>query len=382
MYLQALEAATYYVAPGGSDANIGTVTQPWASISRAVSIAAPGDAIILRDGVYGPEGSPTGFSVSINRAGTPNSWIVLKAEHKWGAILDCQPPGVLSPACNGYFYLDSGAAYWVIQDLVVQNGLNFGISANSTPAAHDILIQGCRFQYIGRRSNSSVYGEAGVYVGPGSTNFTFDSNVLHDIGRTAGVHLFNDHGLYLHSSGTTIVNNIFYAPISGWAVQTSEGFSGMIANNTFALPMQNNGGHIMLWQTNSAVTIRNNIFYKPAGGIAVNHSGLIISDGCSVDHNVITGAVAGSPPGCSVSSNVEADAGMVNARTGPYDFHLLTGSPAIDEGVPMPSITVDFDGVSRPQGTAPCAGAFEYSSAAAKGFAPPRAAKAAAKSAN
>src|SRR5450432_3524918 len=126
---QALAAATYYVAPGGDDANPGTIELPWATISQAVGSVAPGDAVILRDGVYGPEGS-TGFPVWITQPGSPNAWIVLKAEHKGGAVLDCQsganPQTEANPqtGCNGYIYLDSGTAYWVFQDLVIRHGLD------------------------------------------------------------------------------------------------------------------------------------------------------------------------------------------------------------------------------------------------------------------
>jgi hypothetical protein len=199
-----------------------------------------------------------------------------------------------------------------------------------------------------------------VYVGEGSSNFTFDGNVFHDIGRTSGRYPSNDHGLYLHSSGASVVNNIFYAPISGWGLQTADGFSGLVAFNTFAFPMQNNGGQIMLWGNNSNLTIRNNIFYNPSGGIAINTSDLNVSGGCSVDHNLITGGTSGFASGCALSDNILADAGMVNVVTQPLDFHLLPNSPAIDAGAPVPSVTTDFDGVERPQGAAPDIGAYEF----------------------
>jgi len=354
-----MTAATYYVDPGGSDGNPGSMAQPWATVSHAVAAAQPGDVIVLRDGAYGPEGHTSGFPVRIAKAGSPAAWIVVKAEHKWGAVLDCASP---TTPCSGYIYLDTGAAYWVFQDLIFQHGSNFGMSANSSPAAHDILVHGCRFEYIGQRANDSVYGEAGVYVGEGSSNFTFDGNVFHDIGRTSGKYPSNDHGLYLHVSGAAVVNNIFYAPISGWALQTADGFSGLIALNTFAFPMQNNGGHIMLWGANSSLTIRDNIFYDPAGAIAINTSALDIAGGCSVDHNLVTGGTAGFAPGCASSDNILADAGLVDAMTQPYDFHLLPDSPAIDAGVPVPSVTADFDGALRPQGAAPDIGAYEFPS--------------------
>jgi hypothetical protein len=46
-------ANTYYVAPsGGQDSNSGAVGAPFATISHAISTAAPGDTIYLRGGSY------------------------------------------------------------------------------------------------------------------------------------------------------------------------------------------------------------------------------------------------------------------------------------------------------------------------------------------
>jgi Protein of unknown function (DUF1565) len=358
---QALLAATYYVAPAGDDNNPGTIQQPFQTVAQGVRTAVPGDTIILRNGTYGSLGLTSGFPVWIAKSGTPTAWITIKAENKWGAILDCQnATGAAQTGCDGYIYLDTGAAYWVFQDLVFQHGYSFGISSNSTPAAHDILVRGCRFEYIGQHPSFSQYGEVGVYAGEGNYNLTFDSNVFHDIGRTGGTYISHDHGLYLHSSATTIVNNIFYAPITGWGIQTAKGFAGIIANNTFAFPMNNNGGQVMLWDVNGSVTVRNNIFYSPTSGFAINTSGLVINGACSIDHNLVYSATIGTAPGCSFNTNISGDPGFLNTTTAPYDFHLQPGSAAIDQGLTIPWLTADFDGTPRPQGTAYDLGAYEY----------------------
>jgi MYXO-CTERM domain-containing protein len=48
----AANAATYYVAPTGSDSAGGTLAAPWATIAHAQSVAAAGDTIYFRGGTY------------------------------------------------------------------------------------------------------------------------------------------------------------------------------------------------------------------------------------------------------------------------------------------------------------------------------------------
>src|SRR5919202_1622371 len=45
-------ATTYYVAPGGDDANPGTLAAPLRTIGRAVALAQLGTTIVVRGGVY------------------------------------------------------------------------------------------------------------------------------------------------------------------------------------------------------------------------------------------------------------------------------------------------------------------------------------------
>src|SRR5215204_1000584 len=45
-------ANTLYVAPSGNDGNPGTLNAPLATPERALSVAAAGDAVVLRGGTY------------------------------------------------------------------------------------------------------------------------------------------------------------------------------------------------------------------------------------------------------------------------------------------------------------------------------------------
>ncbi len=67
---------------------------------------------------------------------------------------------------------------------------------------------------------------------------------------------------------------------------------------------------------------------------------------------------AGAPPTCSsLTANLNSDPLFVNP---PSDFHLQSGSPAIDSGVTISNLLTDFDGITRPQLTAFDLGAYEF----------------------
>ena len=363
-----LGAATYYASPSGTDTNPGSYAQPFRTVARGIQAAGAGDSIVLQDGTY-PATTPYGggststWLLWINKSGTPGSPITLKAEHKQKAILDCgNAYNGPQTGCMGYIFLGNPApAYWVFQDLVFTRTYDIALLINSATAAHDITVQGCRFEQIGQHVSSIATGMDAVYANQSQYNLVFDGNVFDGIGRLPGsTYMANDHALYLHSSHSTATNNVFYGSISGWGVQTAAGFSGLIANNTFAFTRTTNGGQLMLWDVASGnVTVQNNIFYNPPGSIALNTYGFT-APSCVLDHNLVYGGTMGSASGCSFTNNIQANPAFVNASS---DFHLQLGSPAIDAGVTVSGAATDYDGVVRgAQGKSFDIGAFEYPS--------------------
>ncbi|MEJ0045794.1 MAG: hypothetical protein WDN04_06480 [Rhodospirillales bacterium] len=49
---QPAAGTTYYVAPGGSDTNPGTLAAPFATLQHAATVAQAGDTVLARQGVY------------------------------------------------------------------------------------------------------------------------------------------------------------------------------------------------------------------------------------------------------------------------------------------------------------------------------------------
>jgi hypothetical protein len=366
---QCASAATYYVGTNGNDSNAGTQSSPFRHLSKGAAVARAGDTVIVLDGTYDNEGvvSP-GYVVTLYYSGTAGNPITFKAQNRGGAILDAMNTSTTT-TCNGaysYFNLYN-ASYIVIQGFVIQHGCNEAFHSND--AAHDITIRWNEVRNIANHTATDQIGRDGIYINSSQYNFTFDGNVWHDIGRTDGITpLHFDHGIYSHATNTTIVNNIFYNMNRGWSIQLADGASNwLIANNTFAFQDANGEtGQIMFWGNNPNITVRNNIFYNPAGYALTRYAATMT--GCSLDHNLVYGAsgMISDATGCTQSTNqVGANPQFANASSAPYDFHVKAGGPGIDAGVNQSAVPYDFDGTARPQGSSTDEGAFEYAAAQA-----------------
>ncbi|MES1205285.1 MAG: right-handed parallel beta-helix repeat-containing protein [Pseudomonadota bacterium] len=71
-----LRAATYYVAPTGSDANAGTTLElPFATMAKGQQMAAAGDTVYFRGGIYRFVSASDANGVALNKSGTSGSRI-------------------------------------------------------------------------------------------------------------------------------------------------------------------------------------------------------------------------------------------------------------------------------------------------------------------
>jgi hypothetical protein len=137
----------------------------------------------------------------------------------------------------------------------------------------------------------------------------------------------------------------------------------LIANNTFALSnvVTGESGQVMFWGSNSNITLRNNIFYKPTGSAVTRFAATI--SGSAFDHNLVNGVstIISDVTGFTIGINqIGANPLFINASTAPYDFHAQLGGAGIDAGVNLSAVLSDFDGVTRPQGASTDVGAYEY----------------------
>lgn len=188
----------------------------------------------------------------------------------------------------------------------------------------DTIIDGS-----GGASNGIRYGEDNITI----AGFRFTGSDNLSSGFVAGVAVNSSRT----PTGVQICNNVFDTNEAGVAVGNS---SPLLINNTFF----NNEMGVSVAAL-SVTTVRNNIFEN--NGIAID----VVSPGVPVmDHNLFfanaldffgtVGCDAGD--GCVFGSNPL----LTNASSN--DYHLLSGSPAIDAGSNASAPVDDYEGELRP----------------------------------
>lgn len=348
------QAATYYVSPAGNDANPGDQNAPFQHVSRGVAAAQAGDTVVVMDGTYDNEGkvadsSGGGSVVTLSNSGAPGSPITIMAQNRGGAILNAASSTRSSLGCYGaWAYFDADhVSYVVIQGFVIENACMNGIHMNGT--AHDIMVKWNEIRNIGNwNSPGGPLSASGTYLNSNEYNITFDGNVFHDIGGSTAN---QEHAIYSYSSNLIVINNIFFNQVHGWDIQIAGGSNIFIGNNTFAYSNPNRDGQIILWESAplSNVVIENNIFYQPPSTAVVSWQAGSIN-GCTIENNLTTsGSIWDNGSNCAVANNLAGvDPNFVNGLSGPLDFHLQPGSPAIGAGIIYPFATFDLEDRPRP----------------------------------
>jgi len=136
--IHTVDAATYYVAPTGSNSNSGSSSSPWATIYHALDAisSAGGHTIIVRDGTY----YLSGWGLSNYDFSSP---VLLTAENPYQAILTNSPSGT---------------------------GLLFGMGDS-----HNIIFEG--FEITNQGASGGTYM---IHITEGSSDIIFRNNIMHD----------------------------------------------------------------------------------------------------------------------------------------------------------------------------------------------------------
>lgn len=125
--------AQKYIATDGDDANPGTIVQPFKTISKAVSVATPGDTIYVRGGNYALTSTIT---ITAAQSGVESQLITLTAFQDEIPLLD------FSAQASGAKGISLRSNYWHIRGLQIKgagdNGMEINFGSNN-------IIENCAF---------------------------------------------------------------------------------------------------------------------------------------------------------------------------------------------------------------------------------------------
>ena len=124
-------ATEYFIAPGGSNLNQGTLASPWGTFDFAIDQIDPGDTLFVRGGNY-----QLGSRIQIrgNEGGTSLEPINIWAYPGETPILDfnVMPNNLWGQSGGRGIQIDEGADYLNIKGLTIQNARDNGIWSGGT----------------------------------------------------------------------------------------------------------------------------------------------------------------------------------------------------------------------------------------------------------
>lgn len=292
-------AATYHVATTGSDANAGTLLQPWATFSRAVSAVAPGDTVLVRGGVYAQ-------TVNLWAQGTATARITFQSYPGETAILD----GSTLPANTTLVTISGDWVDW--QGFEVRNATRTGITiweANQVRLLQN-TIHHC--------------WNGGIFVGGSAFGLTQDNrvegNTLHDNCQINAAHTATGGWPAAIGSQWTerlaLVHNTVHEN-HGEGMAFTLASQGLAAGNTvydnYSVEIYLDNAQFTTVRANFILHTGNTAFYRsgyPANGISManeSYSGSNPLDGNSLLNNIILGGKR-----CVYYGNYQAGGGLRN----------------------------------------------------------------------
>ena len=348
--------AFYVSSFAGSDANPGTITAPWKTLQKAFDALQPGQIAYLREGTYGAFCAASQFT----RAGTATAPITVRGYPGERAVL------------HGQIRLEG--AYFRLSHVVVE-GPSCGTWGATTQQGDNLVLMVPGTTHHVEVSNSEVY-HSGWHAGiaAGGDDIWILNNYIHDNGGFNDPDQYNtSHGIYYHDGTRGVVaNNILeHNRAKGLSARYSanhiivtnntvvgNGRSGMdIAENTHDWIFANNivayNGNV-----NDGVGIHTSGSSGGTSNIEINNllwdNGVSGTSNWDTDATIVNNKVADPllvSPASSVPSTTHQ--GYTN------DYHVRSGSPAIDFASAAYALPFDLGGVCRPRGAGPDAGVYE-----------------------
>jgi len=257
-----LDGPVYHVAPYGDDSNDGSDDQPWRTIRKAASIVAPGDKVLVREGIYRED-------VRLEITGTPDGPIVYQAYPGEQVILEGQVSDheILTEEWRRYdsSYIhfahvsqwDLGQAFEDGQELAKTDNVS-ALHQGSwyIDEWQDVLYIWCFDNAVPDTHDIVLLLNHGFFLN-GVDHIMIDGFELRNFHRT-GLAVWN-------SSHNTILNNrIHDCGASGIEVQHGDSAHNLIEGNiTYHNGLETGGtSGISIWKAGPGNVVRRNISYN------------------------------------------------------------------------------------------------------------------------
>lgn len=364
------DATTYYVATSGSDTGAGTLAQPFRSIAKGMSIMAAGDTLYIRAGTYNEKINSNSQTIPVGTS--------------WGdaPIISGYPGETVVLAVGGaseLINLPHAYIQYVSFENLVLDGLSTtdNVISLGSSGAHHVRFKNCEVKNAGHigvffHGSFNIFtggqvhhiGNVSIFPRPTNRHYGFYVGGSDNLIEYTRIHHTNDYGIHnyhgINLSSRNVYRNLTMHETSllydaGAAIIASRSDSVLIYNNI----LYGNTGHgILAGSVASNTRIYNNTVYGGAQtGIYVEPG----ATGTDVRNNIAYGnastQILGLGVGTNMANNLITNPRFVNPTA--FDFNIQSGSPAIDAGVTLSLVQVDFKSTPRPQGGAYDIGAFE-----------------------
>ncbi len=368
-----LHAANYYVSLSGNDSNSGTLSLPFRTINKGLSVLRAGDILYLRGGTYAERIDSNTQQIPIG-----TSWS--------SAVTIMSYPGetaILRPSGGSYVVglSHSYIKYVIIDGLVIDGGLLTKSTATNGSGQVNISLWGGANHIRIKNCELKNSPGQGITIFPGN-------GIPSDFNELINCKIYNngttdfDHGIYFNTDNNLLEGNEFYNN-GGWGIHKyPKGSNNIIRNNrvhnnAFAgkrgpgISVYGGSGNQiynnMIWSNQYGVTIDygetgakvyNNTIFKNVGSCIQNGPA---ASGTSIVNNICwqNGVAVENLGSIQLSSNnLSTDPKFINEST--FDLRLQSTSPAIDTGKTLGEVSTDINGTLRPMGTAYDIGAWEY----------------------
>jgi hypothetical protein len=328
-----------YVSPAGNDRGPGTKACPWATVGKALATVGADTRILVRKGTYVER-------IEAAAKGRAGDDISLEAHPGERVVLHVQLllRNATHVRVRGFLFDGQGMSGTAIR---IDSGSFVELFGNEirnyrrTDSSQAVLLDKDTFRpsiVANHIHDTGIWDQHdhGVYC-KNAKGAYIANNVIHDLDKGAGIHLYSGDGTGCDGSIVT-ANTIVASQTSGIIISRGSD-ANVVTGNLIAGHAGTESGTF-----GAAVLEREGI---GQGNVVRNNLG-----------HANAKAEDFSCPSCAaVSGNVTADPGFLSMAA--RDFRLSPGSPAADRAVPADAPRTDREGTPRPQGAASDIGAYE-----------------------